>query len=85
MAVATGREYGLFIDGESVDFGRRLHDGDRVAVYPMFERLDLTSLTRLRPRTSWLAVVLGVGFTAGTYVLTDTALKSFDDLFGSRR
>jgi hypothetical protein len=24
-----------------------------------------------------------VGFTAGTFVLTDTALKSFDDLFGS--
>jgi putative ABC transport system permease protein len=28
------------------------------------------------------AVVLGVGFTAGTFVLTDTALKSFDSLFG---
>lgn len=40
----------VLIDGESVDFGRRLHDGDRVAVYPMFERLDLTPLTRLRPR-----------------------------------
>jgi putative ABC transport system permease protein len=29
-----------------------------------------------------LAVVLGVGFTAGTFILTDTALASFDDLFG---
>src|SRR5262249_14667271 len=29
-----------------------------------------------------LAVVLGVGFTAGTFILTDTAIKSFDDLFG---
>jgi putative ABC transport system permease protein len=29
-----------------------------------------------------LAIVLGVGFTAGTFVLTDTALASFDDLFG---
>src|SRR5438034_334458 len=29
-----------------------------------------------------LSVVLGVGFTAGTFVLTDTALASFDDLFG---
>jgi putative ABC transport system permease protein len=29
-----------------------------------------------------LAVVLGVGMTAGSFILTDTALKSFDDLFG---
>jgi putative ABC transport system permease protein len=28
------------------------------------------------------AVVLGVGLTAGSFILTDTALKSFDDLFG---
>jgi hypothetical protein len=27
-------------------------------------------------------VVLGVGLTAGSFILTDTALKSFDDLFG---
>ena len=38
---------------------------------------------KLRLVLTALAVVLGVGFTAGTYVLTDTALKSFDDLFGS--
>src|SRR5690348_641805 len=40
----------VLIDGKSVDFGRRLRDGNRVAVYPVFERLDVTSLTRLRPR-----------------------------------
>lgn len=40
----------VLIDGESVDFARRLHDSARVAVYPMFERLDVTPLTRLRPR-----------------------------------
>ncbi|HUL84086.1 MAG TPA: FtsX-like permease family protein [Actinomycetota bacterium] len=38
---------------------------------------------KLRLVLTALAVVLGVGFTAGTYVLTDTALKSFDDLFGN--
>jgi putative ABC transport system permease protein len=38
---------------------------------------------KLRLILTALAVVLGVGFTAGTYVLTDTAIKSFDDLFGS--
>src|SRR2546426_1511190 len=38
---------------------------------------------KLRLILTALAIVLGVGFTAGTFVLTDTALKSFDDLFGS--
>ena len=37
---------------------------------------------KLRLVLTALAIVLGVGFTAGTFVLTDTALKSFDDLFG---
>src|SRR5438034_5899988 len=37
---------------------------------------------KLRLILTALAVVLGVGFTAGTFVLTDTALASFDDLFG---
>jgi putative ABC transport system permease protein len=37
---------------------------------------------KLRLVLTAIAVVLGVGFTAGTFVLTDTALKSFDDLFG---
>ena len=40
----------VLIDGESVDFARRLRDGDRVAVYPVFERFDIAPLTRLRPR-----------------------------------
>ena len=38
---------------------------------------------KLRLLLTAFAIVLGVGFTAGTFVLTDTALKSFDDLFGS--
>jgi putative ABC transport system permease protein len=37
---------------------------------------------KLRLVLTALAVVLGVGFTAGTFVLTDTAIASFDDLFG---
>jgi putative ABC transport system permease protein len=37
---------------------------------------------KLRLVLTAIAVVLGVGFTAGTFVLTDTALASFDDLFG---
>ena len=37
-------------NGESVGFGVVLHDGDRVAVYPKFESLDITPLLRVRER-----------------------------------
>jgi putative ABC transport system permease protein len=37
---------------------------------------------KLRLVLTALAVVLGVGMTAGSFILTDTALKSFDNLFG---
>lgn len=40
----------VLIDGESVPFAHRLRGGERVAVYPVFERLDIAPLTRLRPR-----------------------------------
>jgi uncharacterized protein with PIN domain len=40
----------VLVNGESVDFGRRLHDGDRVAVYPKFEAFDVTPLLRVRPQ-----------------------------------
>jgi len=40
----------VLVDGESVDFTRRLTGGERVAVYPVFERLDISPVTRLRPR-----------------------------------
>jgi uncharacterized protein with PIN domain len=39
----------ILVDGESVGFGRRLEGGERVAVYPLFERLDISPLVRLRP------------------------------------
>ena len=38
----------ILVNGESVDFGRLLQDGDRVAVYPRFEALDITPLLRVR-------------------------------------
>jgi putative ABC transport system permease protein len=37
---------------------------------------------KLRLVLTAIAIVLGVGFVAGTLVLTDTALSAFDDLFG---
>ena len=39
----------ILVDGESVDFARRLQGGERVAVYPVFERLDISPVIRLRP------------------------------------
>ena len=40
----------ILVNGVSVDFGHRLANADRVAVYPVFERLDITPLVRLRER-----------------------------------
>jgi uncharacterized protein with PIN domain/sulfur carrier protein ThiS len=38
----------ILVNGESVDFNRQLEDGDRVAVYPRFEAMDVTPLLRVR-------------------------------------
>ena len=39
----------ILVGGDSVDFGYRLKDGDRISVYPIFEALDITPAVRLRP------------------------------------
>ncbi|MFV8783355.1 Mut7-C RNAse domain-containing protein [Microbulbifer sp. SA54] len=39
----------ILVNGESVDFAFIPRDGDRVSVYPLFESLDISSVTRLRP------------------------------------
>jgi len=38
----------VLLNGESVDFAARLGDGDRLAVYPKFESLDVTGLLAVR-------------------------------------
>jgi len=40
----------VLVGGESVGFDYQLRDGDRVAVYPVFESLDISPLQRLRPQ-----------------------------------
>lgn len=51
----------IIVDGQSVGFDYRLADGDRAAVYPVFESLDVSSLVRLRAaplrRTAFVADV----------------------------
>lgn len=38
----------ILVNGESVDFSRRVREGDRISVYPMFESLDVRPILRLR-------------------------------------
>ena len=40
----------IIVNGQSVGFDYRLQNNDRVAVYPMFESLDITPLIRLRDK-----------------------------------
>jgi uncharacterized protein with PIN domain len=39
----------VIANGESVDFAYRVRDGDRIAVYPAFEALDVGPIARVRP------------------------------------
>ena len=40
----------VVVNGESSDFSRLVRDGDRVAVYPVFESLDITPELHVRPQ-----------------------------------
>lgn len=38
----------VLVDGRSVDFSWHVHDGARVSVYPVFESMDITPVSRVR-------------------------------------
>ncbi|MDI6845588.1 MAG: MoaD/ThiS family protein [Candidatus Saccharicenans sp.] len=38
----------ILVNGRSVSFRYRLKDGDRVSVYPIFEQLDISGVTKVR-------------------------------------
>ena len=40
----------ILVDGTSVDFSYLLKGDERVSVYPVFERLDITEASKLRPK-----------------------------------
>ena len=40
----------ILVNGRSVGFDHRIHPGDRISVYPVFESLDISPLTHLRPK-----------------------------------
>jgi len=71
----------ILANGESVDFDYRLRDGDRISVYPVFEALDISSVTRLRPhplRVTRFVLDCHLGRLAG-YL----RMLGFDSLFRS--
>lgn len=40
----------ILVNKESVDFSHRVHDNDMISVYPVFESIDISELTRLQKR-----------------------------------
>ena len=40
----------VLVDSRSVDFAHRLRGGERISVYPVFERLDISPVNCLRPK-----------------------------------
>lgn len=75
----------ILVDGRSVRFDHRLSGGERVAVYPVFEGMDISPLTRLRPtplRVSRFVLDVHLGKLARYLRLTgfDTVWRNdFDD------
>jgi uncharacterized protein with PIN domain len=49
LGVPHGEVDLVLVNGRSVPFGERLRDGDRVAVYPVFEAFDVAGLSQVRP------------------------------------
>jgi sulfur carrier protein ThiS len=48
----------VLVNGESVPFGHIVQGEDRISIYPIFESLDISTVTRLRDK-SLLAIKLG--------------------------
>jgi len=71
----------VIVDGRSVDFAHLLRGGERVAVYPMFEALDIAPLVRLRPRP-----MRDPRFVADTHLgklARHLRMAGFDTLYGT--
>lgn len=72
----------ILVDGASVGFDYRLRNQDRVAVYPVFESFDITSLQRLRAnplRVTRFVVDVNLGKLARRL-----RMLGFDTVYGNR-
>ncbi len=71
----------IVVNGESVGFGYHLQDGDRVAVYPVFESLDVSPIVKLREKPlRKIAFVVDVNLGRLARMLR---LLGFDALFSN--
>ena len=71
----------IVVNGASVGFDYRLRDGDRVAVYPKFESLDVSPIVKLRERPlRRVAFVVDVNLGRLARMLR---LLGFDTLFSN--
>ncbi len=71
----------IVVNGESVGFDYQLQDGDRVAVYPVFESLDVAPLVKLRDKPlRKIAFVVDVNLGRLARLLR---LLGFDALFSN--
>ena len=73
----------ILVNGESVDFSRLVRDGDRVAVYPVFESFDIGPALKVRPeplREPRFVLDVHLGKLAG-YL----RMLGFDTLYDNRR
>jgi uncharacterized protein with PIN domain len=71
----------ILVDGRSVDFAHLLRGGERVAVYPMFESLDIAPILKLRPRP-----LRDPRFVADGHLgklARDLRMAGFDTLYGN--
>ena len=50
LGISSGVVDLILVNGESVGFEHRLRDGDRVSVYPIFERFDISGVTKVREK-----------------------------------
>jgi uncharacterized protein with PIN domain len=72
----------VLVNGHPVDFSYPVHDGDRVSVYPVFESLDITSVSHVRP-----APLRGLSFVLDVHLGRLAAylrMAGFDALYGNK-
>jgi len=50
LGISSGEVDLILVNGASVGLGHRLRDGDRVSVYPIFERFDISGVTKVREK-----------------------------------
>lgn len=72
----------VLVNGESVDFSRQLVEGDRVAVYPRFEALDISPLLKVRSRPLRLLRFIADAHLGGLARLL--RMSGFDTLYDNR-